>query len=520
MSERLSINTVALNKRQAYLKVQPCFAGFSRDEILELAEALFEINFIPQEIIVNEDDLIDCIYIIFSGKVEVSKVENHKTIPLATLTACETIGLNETGFFSATGKRTATVKAVSNVRLLGLDVKELTNFFKNHPHLQASMAAAADKILRMQLIKQSLPFNRLSYERVSQLAEQVEEISVKAGEVIFSEGDEGNCCYLIRSGKIEIVSHEKVLAVLKPPALFGEATLVTKSVRNAGARALEDSQLLILKHEYLLELLEIEKDLAKTFMSLMIDRSRPLKNFAVTVHERFTPEGEHIYILKNPENHNYFKLSEQGYFIWQQLNGQQTMKEITLALADQYNMFAPDIVAGLISKLTKSNFVKNVNLEIKVTTQQPFWMRFILRIRKVLEARVAFSNSDQWITQLYNKGMKLIFSSISRLTLAVISVAGFFAFLYSANDTIETFNIMPHVWVLFIFLIPFTLLSVVLHELGHALTTKLYGYEIHYMGIGWYWMAPIAFTDTSDMWLSTPGQRTIVNLAGIFADII
>jgi putative peptide zinc metalloprotease protein len=40
------------------------------------------------------------------------------------------------------------------------------------------------------------------------------------------------------------------------------------------------------------------------------------------------------------------------------------------------------------------------------------------------------------------------------------------------------------------------------------------------MGIGWYWLGPIAFTDTSDMWLSTRWPRVMVNMAGIFTDIL
>ncbi len=47
------------------------------------------------------------------------------------------------------------------------------------------------------------------------------------------------------------------------------------------------------------------------------------------------------------------------------------------------------------------------------------------------------------------------------------------------------------------------------------LMTKYYGHEVHYMGVGWYWLRPVAFTDTSDMWLSTKKPRVMVNLAGI-----
>ncbi|TAK72322.1 MAG: hypothetical protein EPO11_10215 [Gammaproteobacteria bacterium] len=58
-----------------------------------------------------------------------------------------------------------------------------------------------------------------------------------------------------------------------------------------------------------------------------------------------------------------------------------------------------------------------------------------------------------------------------------------------------------------------------LHELGHAFAVKAVGREVHYIGVGWYWLMPIAFTDTSDMWLADRKQRMLVNLAGVYVDL-
>jgi putative peptide zinc metalloprotease protein len=68
--------------------------------------------------------------------------------------------------------------------------------------------------------------------------------------------------------------------------------------------------------------------------------------------------------------------------------------------------------------------------------------------------------------------------------------------------------------------VPATLISVALHELGHAFATTSYGQEVHYMGVGWFWLGPVAFTDTSDMWLKPRGPRIVVNLAGVYADTL
>lgn len=56
--------------------------------------------------------------------------------------------------------------------------------------------------------------------------------------------------------------------------------------------------------------------------------------------------------------------------------------------------------------------------------------------------------------------------------------------------------------------------------MGHAYATKSYGRSVTYFGVGWYWVGPVAFTDTTDMCLCPPKQRIVVDLAGIYTHFI
>lgn len=535
MPEYLKDQTIPIPQRQAILSALSCFSTFSPQETEILASMLSEIQFAPGEKIVVEHTLVDNVFIIVEGKAEVTQQVTVKqrlrkkpkltVIPIATLYPGEAIGLNEAGFFSTTGIRTATVTAQNQVKLLCLDLKELHQFYQQHPHLHSAMAASTDKMLRMYLIKQSLPFSRLSPKRLEWLIDKIEQRTVSAGTTIFCQGDTGDCCYLIQSGRVEVVAHEAdepdhTLGVLTSPTLFGEATLITRSVRNATTRAIENCQLLVLRYEYLSELLETENIVADMFMTLMVDRSRPMQNPIISAHHRQTVSGQQIVILKNPLNGKYFKLSNEGWFIWQQLNGKQTMQEVTLALAEKLHIFAPDIVAALISKLAKSGFIVNLEVGKASNKTKPLWVKAMLSMRRILEARIAIGNADKWITKWYRQWAYLLFTKAGKLALAFLSFTGFLAFVVSTGKILYSFQTMHTSWWLFILLLPFTLLSVALHELGHAFATKSFGHEVKYMGVGWYWFGPVAFTDTSDMWLGTRWPRIIVNLAGIFADCI
>jgi putative peptide zinc metalloprotease protein len=60
----------------------------------------------------------------------------------------------------------------------------------------------------------------------------------------------------------------------------------------------------------------------------------------------------------------------------------------------------------------------------------------------------------------------------------------------------------------------------VIHEIGHGITTKHFGREVRAAGIGWYWFSPIAFVDTTDMWTAGRWPRIAVSLAGPYANFI
>jgi hypothetical protein len=61
--------------------------------------------------------------------------------------------------------------------------------------------------------------------------------------------------------------------------------------------------------------------------------------------------------------------------------------------------------------------------------------------------------------------------------------------------------------------------SVLLHETAHAMTTKHFGREVIGIGFGWFWLGPVFYVDTSDMWLATRRVRVLVNLAGAALDL-
>ena len=514
--------------RQALLRRLPCFSTFTDAQLTELLGLGTEISVAQDQVIVNENDLVDSIYIILAGRAEVKRETNHHRRQLSVLVAVmeegDSIGLNDSGFYSSSGKRTATVIAVTDMTLLRFDMQNLDSFLTKN-QLANAMHAAAVQMLRVRFIKQSMSFSKLSHERLCWLADQVEERIVAAGTVIFEQGSMGQECYLIESGQVDICmsdeTGQRLIASLKPPTLFGEAALISQLPRNASATAVLETRLLVLKHEHLSTLIENESNVADMLMTLSVDRSRPLRNPQVTQHIRTTADQQEMTILKNPANGNYFKLSSEGNYVWQQLNGEQTLREITLKLMDAFNIFAPDLVARLIAKLHRLGFVENIDVvKYEENHATPLWARCFNKVRNILEFRVAIGDADPWLTWIYNKFIWCFFTKPGKWLIALLIIIGIGCFAFNTKEILLFFHYRHVSLLLIVALLPLSLIDVVLHELGHAFAVKACGREVHYIGIGWYWFGPIAFTDTSDAWLASRKDRIWINFAGIVVDLM
>ena len=91
-------------------------------------------------------------------------------------------------------------------------------------------------------------------QELTDLLQDVELKSLKAGEVVFEQGDEGESFYIVYSGRIRILQKNELnkevnLGVMNTGDVFGETALITDRPRNATARAVEDSVLICINTE-------------------------------------------------------------------------------------------------------------------------------------------------------------------------------------------------------------------------------------------------------------------------------
>lgn len=91
-------------------------------------------------------------------------------------------------------------------------------------------------------------FQRLEPHELEHLAEDVEQVNYKAGEVIFHEYDTGDALYVVEEGSVRIwVTDEDVqqvtLTELNPGQFFGEMAVLDRGQRSSSASAITDTHL-------------------------------------------------------------------------------------------------------------------------------------------------------------------------------------------------------------------------------------------------------------------------------------
>jgi flavin-dependent dehydrogenase len=108
----------------------------------------------------------------------------------------------------------------------------------------------------------------------------------KDGEVIYHQGERGDCMYVVQEGEVELVQRQEdkefCLSTMKKRDIFGENVIFNSNpVRQATARAVGDIYVLTLEKDMLLTRLHEDPSLAFTLLQSMSQRIQNLESTVV-----------------------------------------------------------------------------------------------------------------------------------------------------------------------------------------------------------------------------------------------
>lgn len=122
-------------------------------------------------------------------------------------------------------------------------------------------------------------FSGLDDEAASALDASMSPLTLRRGEVLFNEGDDGNQLYVVTDGKIKLGrtspdGRENLLAILGPSQMFGELSFFDPGPRSATATAVTDVDVRSLGHEALSPVLREHPDVAMALLNQLAGRLR------------------------------------------------------------------------------------------------------------------------------------------------------------------------------------------------------------------------------------------------------
>ncbi|HEX2909300.1 MAG TPA: FHA domain-containing protein [Chloroflexia bacterium] len=455
---------------------------------------------------------------------------------LAPLEEGDTFG---DGIASAGETYAMTVKAERKVECYMLTRADFESVLAKSGDPVASLGTGLGGLPLGAVLNRVGPFMLMPPQLVAKIGAEMRPKFFKKGETIVSQDEPASAFYIIRSGKVEVsfrTSEGEIRSDMQlgPGQYFGEASLLTNTARTDTVKAVEDCELLALYRNKLEAVLQLGAgyDLAQYFTKGLSKRFRPRRSSDVSATEHYSASGEHYYLLAKAEGEQFFKLSERSYFLWNLMNGDNSLNDLSMAYFLEFKTLDLEGVSNLVGQLQAGGFLEVPALDESLLNQTGKRKRSLLS--RVLNWQVEFKNVDRFFTRLYNYGGMVFFWKPVTFLMFFLILAGFAAFIYygffspMAKDIgvvrifqgggLGAFTIpgaLPW-WFLMLVL----LLNFVIHELGHGLALKAFGRRVIGAGFGLQYGGPVFFVNTNELWLEGRRARVMVNLAGVMVNAV
>jgi len=96
----------------------------------------------------------------------------------------------------------------------------------------------------------------------------------EAGEKIFLEDDAGDVMYMVRSGRVDLITYGTVLENVRAGGIFGEMALIDDGRRSAAAMAAETAEVVAIDKPTFLAVVQNDPQFTLRVMSLLATRIR------------------------------------------------------------------------------------------------------------------------------------------------------------------------------------------------------------------------------------------------------
>ncbi|HEV2010038.1 MAG TPA: cyclic nucleotide-binding domain-containing protein [Candidatus Limnocylindria bacterium] len=241
-------------------------------------------------------------------------------------------------------------------------------------------------------------------------------------------------------------------------------------------------------------------------------------------------DGSPYTMLKNPHGDGgagrYLRLDPADVELFELMDSRRSIQEVLVAQLERTGVFALDRLARLTAALRANGFfgeeppVLYEKLAARKAMRDPI-VRASLFLRRLVMWDIArWSNADGVVDRVYRLGGWLAFTRVGAALLVGFGLYGLWLWFQEVRDPTLQLATIDGSYVLGILaLIVLQVISISVHEAGHALAIRHYKRHVRRFGVAMYYLFPCFYVDSTDMTLGSRAQRIVVSLAGPFAGL-
>jgi len=232
--------------------------------------------------------------------------------------------------------------------------------------------------------------------------------------------------------------------------------------------------------------------------------------------------GNDYAVIANPRDLIHLKLSPKDLELLALMDGTRTVKEIVVERFTDDGTLQLESVASMVRALHQGNFLEDRFLDVDTAVKEAMDPASLARKKARTFAKtlsIEWKGADRLVQWLYRHGLKVFFNRWVLALTAVVSVAGFVAFVDSVHSHQFALAGKSLAWA-FLVLLALDYLMVFVHELGHALVLARHGRHVKSAGFMIYFGSPAFFVESTDVLLLEKRARLAQSAAGPYADVI
>jgi hypothetical protein len=251
---------------------------------------------------------------------------------------------------------------------------------------------------------------------------------------------------------------------------------------------------------------------------------RPKAEPGWTLEHVLDEDGRDYHVLRSEASGRYVRLSERDAFLWRLMDGRHTVRDLLVAYLSEYHTLGTDRLFDLLEELAEQGFLTNVVPDPRpVPTGRFARARAAIgrTARRLAQVEFAFKDADRTFTRLYRRVAWPLFTRPGQAVLVLVAVVGLLAFaltLVRGDQSLFRVDGSAALGALVLFFSGW--LTILVHELGHALTAKSYNRRVRRAGAMLYFGFLVVFVDTSDIWMEPRTPRIRASVAGPFSGLV